>query len=161
MLGRIVAPHGVRGALRVQSYAEPAESLVQHRHWRLRMRDGSERQVEVLQAVWDGRSVRASLAGVADRDAVEPLRGAEVLIERSERPAPGPHEYYRDDLLGFAVRNREGRMLGTLQHFLDAPGGALMVIRGEREHWLPATTACLRRVDLLQRQIEVEWPDEL
>jgi len=151
----------VRGALRVQSYADPAESLVQHRHWRLRRRDGSEQVVEVVQAVWDGRSVRASLAGITDRDAAELLRGVEVLIERSERPAPGPHEYFRDDLLGFAVRNRAGVLLGTLQCFLDAPAGALMVVRGEREHWLPATAACLRRVDLDQRQIEVEWPEEL
>src|SRR6185437_17108046 len=75
LLGRIVAPHGVRGALRVQSYADPAESLVQHRHWRLRRLDGSEQPIEVVQAVWDGRSVRANLAGIADRDAAEQLRG--------------------------------------------------------------------------------------
>ena len=151
----------MRGALRVQSYADPAESLVQHRHWRLRTADGAEQEIEVTQAVWDGRSVRATLAGVSDRDAAERLRGAEVLIERGERPAPGPREYYRDDLLGFAVRNQAGRVLGTLQHFLDSPGGALMVVRGEREHWLPAGAPCLRRVDLAQRQIEVEWPEDL
>lgn len=151
----------MRGALRVQSYAEPADSLVQHRRWRLRRPDGSEQSYEVVQAVWDGRSVRANLAGVADRDAAEQLRGTEVLIERSERPAPGPREYFRDDLLGFVVRNREGVQLGTLQFFLDAPAGPLMVVRGEREHWLPATAPCLRRVDLAQRQIEVEWPEEI
>jgi 16S rRNA processing protein RimM len=155
-----VAPHGVRGALRVQSYAEPAGSLVQHRHWRLRRRDGSEQPFEVVQAAWDGRAVRASLAGVADRDAAEQLRGAEVLIERSERPAPGPREYYRDDLLGFAVRNREGAHLGTLQYFLETPAGPLMVVRGEREYWLPASAPCLWRVDLAERQIEVEWPED-
>ena len=151
----------MRGAVRVQSYAEPADSLVQHRQWRLRKRDGSEQPIEVVQAVWDGRSVRAQLAGVGDRDAAERLRGAEVLIERSERPAPGPREYFRDDLLGFTVRNRAGALLGTLQHFVDAPCGALMVVRGERERWLPAAAPCLRRVDLAQRQIEVEWPEEL
>jgi ribosomal 30S subunit maturation factor RimM len=36
-----------------------------------------------------------------------------------------------------------------------------MVVSGEREHWLPATAACLRRVDLAGRQIEVEWPHDL
>jgi 16S rRNA processing protein RimM len=151
----------VRGTVRVQSYAEPAESLLQHRHWRLRNRDGTEQEAEVTQAVWDGRSVRANLAGVGDRDAAERLRGVEVLIERSERPAPGPREYFREDLLGFAVRNRQGVVLGTLLHFLDAPAGALMVVRGEREYWLPAAAPCLHRVDLAQRQIEVEWPEEL
>jgi 16S rRNA processing protein RimM len=149
----------VRGAVRVQSFAEPAESLTHHKQWRLRRPDGAEQDIEVMQAVWDGRSVRAQLAGIDDRDAAERLRGSEVLIGRDERPAPGPREYFREDLLGFAVVNREGVQLGTLQHFLDAPGAALMVVRGERELWLPAAAPCLRRVDLAARRIEVEWSE--
>ncbi len=149
----------MRGAVRVQSYAEPAQSLTHHQLWRLRRPGGEEQEIEVLQAVWDGRSIRAQLAGVEDRDAAERLRGSEVLIARDQRPAPGPREYFREDLLGFAVVNRAGEQLGTLQHFLDAPGGALMVVRGERERWLPAAVPWLRRVDLAARRIEVEWPE--
>ncbi len=80
----------MRGAVRVQSYAEPGESLLQHKRWRLRRQDGTEQEIEVLQATWDGRVVRASLAGVLDRDAAERLRASEILIERSELPPPGP-----------------------------------------------------------------------
>lgn len=150
----------MRGAVRVQSYAEPPESLAQHRQWQLRGADGTERPMRVLEAAWDGHVLRASLEGVGDRDAAERLRGCEVLIAREARPALQPHEYFRDDLLGFAVRNREGVLLGSLQHFVDAPAGALMVVRGERERWLPAGAPCLRRVDLAQRLIEVEWPED-
>ena len=47
-----------------------------------------------------------------------------------------------------------------LQHFLEAPAGALMVVKAEdeRERWLPATAPHLRRVDLERREIEVDWP---
>ena len=55
-------------------------------------------------------------------------------------PAERPREYYRDDLLGFhGAQLAKGSLLGALQHFLEAPAGALMVVRGDkRERWLPA-----------------------
>jgi 16S rRNA processing protein RimM len=102
--------------------------------------------------------MRVELEGVGDRDAAERLRDREILIERDLMPAAGPGEYYREDLQGFTVRNLEGVVLGVLQHFLEAPAGALMVVSGEKERWLPASAPFLKRVDLERREIEMDWP---
>jgi 16S rRNA processing protein RimM len=158
VLGRIVAPHGVRGDVKVHSYADPPENLLDHSHWLLRRTDGSEQQVEVLDGRWDGHVLRARLAGVGDRDAAERLRGSEVLLARSELPPPRAQEHYCEDLLGFTVRNGEGAVLGTLSHFVEGPAGALMVVRGQREYWVPARPPHLRRVEAARREIEVDWP---
>jgi len=158
VLGQIVAPHGLRGDVRVQSYADPPEALLDHRQWLLQRTDGSERSFEVRSGRWDGHVLRATLAGVDDREAAARLRGSQILLERSELPSPRSNEHYCEDLLGFTVRNGEGAVLGTLLHFLEAPGGALMVVRGQREYWLPARAPHLRRVDAARREIEVDWP---
>ncbi len=160
VLGRIVAPHGLRGGVKVHSFTDPPEQLLQHRRWRVR-RPGaadSDELLEVIESQWDGRLMRVMLAGVADRDAAERLQGREILIPRSELPAAAAHEHFRDDLVGFSVRNVEGVVLGVVQHFLDAPAGAIMVVQGEREHWLPATAPHLKRVDVARRELEVDWP---
>ena len=102
--------------------------------------------------------MRVELEGVADRDAAERLRDREILIERDQRPPVRPGEYYREDLQGFTVRNLEGVLLGTLQHFLEAPAGALMVVTGDKERWLPASAPFLKRVELERREIEMDWP---
>lgn len=112
----------------------------------------------MLRTQWVTRGLQAMLEGVTDRDAAELLRGCEILIEREARPLPAQHEYYCDDLLGFTVRNAQGAILGTLQHFLEAPAGALMVVSGEREQWLPASPPYLKRVDIERREVEVDWP---
>ena len=148
----------MHGAVKVQSYADPPQSLLQYRRWRLRRPDGGDDGYDVLQSQWDGHALRVELAGVADRDAAERLRGREILIERDQLPPMRPGEHYREDLQGCTVRNLEGVVLGTLQHFLDAPAGALMVIRGDKERWLPATAPFVRRIDLQRREIEVDWP---
>ena len=106
--------------------------------------------------------MRVELEGVADRDAASALRDCEILIERDELPSAAPGEYYREDLEGFTVRNCEGALLGVLQHFLEAPAGALMVVKDEAS----ASAGCrrraphLKRVDLERREIEIDWPAE-
>ncbi|HEY1726551.1 MAG TPA: ribosome maturation factor RimM [Steroidobacteraceae bacterium] len=163
VLGRILAPHGIRGALKVRSYTDPPQSLLQHRHWRVRRPDGNEQSYQVAGTHWDGHAMRVELEGVVDRDAAAALQDCDILIERAQRQAPAPGEYFRDDLVGFTVRNVEGALLGTVQHFLDAPAGALMVVRDaqQAERWLPASAPRLRRVDVERREIELDWPAEL
>jgi 16S rRNA processing protein RimM len=166
VLGRIVAPFGVRGWVRVYSYTDPPDALLQHRRWQLRKpgddpggnEQDSLRTLRVLQGQWDGNVLRAQLDGIEDRDAAEGLREWEILIARSALPAAAEREYYREDLLGFTVRNREGAVLGELQHFLETPASPVMVVKGEREYTVPAEPAYLKRVDLDRREIEVEWP---
>lgn len=150
----------MRGDVRVRSYTEPPESLLAHRSWLLRGPEGSERRVEVLRCHGGGAALRVALAGIGDRDAAERLRNSEVLIERSALPVPAAREFYQEDLLGFTVRNLEGVALGELVHFVEAPTGALMVIRGRRESWVPARAPHLRRVDPQRRELVVDWPED-
>ncbi len=142
----------------MRSFTDPPQTLLEHESWLLRRSDGLEQRVTVRQASWAGQALRVSLEGVEDRDAAERLRGCDILVERSALPPVREHEYYQEDLLGFAVRTTDGTTLGQLSHFLDAPAGALMVVRGERERWIPAVARYLKRVDLGRREIEVDWP---
>ena len=148
--------------MKVLSYTDPPDSLLTHRHWRLRRpgggEDGSQQVLEVLHAQWDGHALRAAREGIDDRDAAESLRECEILIERAALPAAAEREYYREDLLGFTVRNTAGVVLGSLQYFLTAPATAVMVVRGERAYAVPAGPPHLKRVDLQRREIEVDWP---
>ena len=65
--------------------------------------------------------------------------------------------------MGFAVRNLEGVLLGSCSHFVEAPAGAVMVVKdGGRARALGAgEPPHLRRVDLGGAQIVVDWPAEL
>ncbi len=161
VLGRVLGAHGVRGWLKIQSFTEPPEGLLGYRQWLLREPGGEPRAVRVVRAEFDGRWLRASLEGIDDRDAAEKLAGSQVEVERGQVPPPGEREYYRDDLLGCAVRNLQGEALGTVSHYIDAPAGAVMVVQGEREHLVLAAPPHLRRVDLAAREIEVDWPADL
>jgi len=143
------------------SYTDPPDALLDYAHWQLQRADGIVQDCELRDAECDGRGLRIALVGIDDRNAAELLRGCEITVPRAELPPAGPREYYQDDLVGFAVRNAEGTALGTVKYFVDGPAQPLMVVAGDKEHWIPAAPPHLRRVDLERRELVVEWPEEL
>jgi 16S rRNA processing protein RimM len=159
-LGRILGAAGLRGWLKVQSYTDPPEALLRHKRWELRDADGHREAFEVAEAENSGGSLRVRLAGFGDRTAAEAVRGRDIEVPRSALPPTAAREYYREDLLGLRVRDRSGRELGRVSHFMDAPADAVMVVKGSRELWIPAVPRHLLRVDLACGEVEVDWPAE-
>jgi 16S rRNA processing protein RimM len=111
----------------------------------------------VLEGRAHGRLVVAHLEQIDDRDAAQTLVGAMITVQRSELPELKPRQYYQADLIGLRVIDARGRELGRVEYFIDAPAHPVMVVRGEREHWLPATPQHLLRVDLAGGEIHVDW----
>jgi 16S rRNA processing protein RimM len=161
-VGRLGAPHGVRGWLRVQSFTDPPQRLFEWRRWLLQPanRSGQGREVKLLEARPQGDGWIAQIEGVVERDAASLLTGQMILVERELLPKPEGREHYRDDLVGFEAKNLEGALLGKVDHFIDTPGNAGMVIKGEREHLVPVTTQHLRSVDVNARTLVVDWPED-
>jgi 16S rRNA processing protein RimM len=157
-LGRIGSPYGVLGWMHIQSFTEPLEGVLDYPVWSLRLGPGPLTSHRLVEGRIQGRGLVARLEGVADRDAAALLRGAMIEVRRSALPPPGKREYYRGDLLGFAVRNLEGVELGTLDHFVDGPGAVMMVVAGTVEYWIPAIPQYLRKVELESRLLSVDWP---
>ena len=157
-LGRIGSPYGVLGWMHIQSFTEPLEAVLDYPVWTLRLGPGPQRNLRLVEGRIQGRGLVARLEGIADRDAAALLRGAMIEVRRSALPPPGQREYYRGDLLGFAVRNLEGVELGKLDHFVDGPASAMMIVAGTAEYWIPAIPQYLRKVDLESRVLSVDWP---
>jgi 16S rRNA processing protein RimM len=159
-LGRIRRPFGVKGWLHVESFTDPHEALLDYPRWTLRSPGGARATHVVLEGRAQGRELVVRLEGLEDREHAQALVGAVIEVARSELPPTRAREYYRADLVGLVVSNREGARLGVLQHFVDGPNGPTMVIRHAQaaEHWVPATPEYLWKVDLDAGRIVVDWP---
>jgi 16S rRNA processing protein RimM len=160
-LGQVATAHGVRGWVVVRSFADPPDSLLDHDEWRLSAANGTTRTAKLLEGAPYQQGLRVLLEGIEDRNAALALSGWWVQIARSALPPLEKGEYYRDDLLGFEVRNVEGVVLGKLDYFADLPAGAVMVVRGKAEHWVPASSLHMRQIHAAERWLCVDWPAEL
>lgn len=142
----------------MQSFTDPPERLLRYRSWSLRTRIGERCERKVLAGRGEGKSLFAQLEGIEDRTAAGALVGASIEVARSALPALAKGQFYRVDLIGLAVRNEEGVELGVLAHFVETPAHAVMVVRGDRERWIPATPQHIRHVDLQGGWMRVDWP---
>jgi 16S rRNA processing protein RimM len=158
-VGRIGAPHGVRGWVKVQSFMAPPERLFELPTWRVRA--GSELQ-ELRVETWrvHGDAWVAKLVAVDDRNAAQRLTGAWVDVDRGQLAAPREREHYLADLIGLRVLNADGVELGVLDHFVTTPANDVMVVRGTHEHWVPVTKQHLLRVDSATGTVHVDWPED-
>jgi 16S rRNA processing protein RimM len=160
ILGRIGAPFGVRGWMKVQSYTDPPEGVVNYAPWDLAC-DGCLGARAVMDWKLAGGQLAVRLEGVDTREAAQTLTGAEVRVDRAALPPPAPGEYYRDDLVGLEATNRDGAPLGRVTGILELPAHPVLVLRGERERLVPLVRERLVDVDLGNRRLTLDWhPDD-
>ena len=161
VVGRIEAPYGVRGWLRVRSYTDPPENLADYRPWHLQVDgsgDGSWREVCLRDVRPHGEGFRCSIKGVSDRDAAARWRGALVAVTENILPAPEEDEYYWRDLIGLAVTTEAGVDLGRVETLMATGANDALVVRdGERERLIPFIAQVAREVDLERGVILVDW----
>jgi 16S rRNA processing protein RimM len=158
-LGFVGAPFGVRGWVKLRSHTDPPERLLEHKALQID-RNGAWAEYRIEERGRSGGVPTAKLSGVEDRDQAAALRGAKIGVPRAELPKLAEKDFYRADLVGCEVVNQDQLVLGVVQHFVESAAQVLMVVRGEREYWVPAVPRHLRRVDLAARRVIVDWdPD--
>jgi 16S rRNA processing protein RimM len=156
-MGRVTAPYGVKGWVKVTPSTARPDALGRHAKWWVGRNDGWS-ELEVAESKVHGAILVARLAGCADRDAAARLRGCEIAVPRSALAETGPEEYYWADLVGLDVVDEQGRSLGRVSGlFSNGAHDVMRVGEGKTERLVPFVAAVVRNVDLGGGRIVVDW----
>lgn len=164
LVGHVTGAYGIQGWVRIKPYSLDADALLHAKTWWLDK--PVLRDVDMLQAKIHGEDVVAMLMGVADRNAAEALKGATVQIRRSHFPLLDDGEFYWIDLIGLAVENLEGEVLGAVAGLMDngahpilqVVGPAPAVANQKPKEWLiPFVDQFVKTVDQAGRKVVVDW----
>ena len=156
VIGVIVAPHGVRGTLRVRATGagrhlrEGVAPLVAGRRRRIsRVRETP-------------RGFLVDLEGVEDRSGAAAFRGEELVLDRAELDAPGEGEFYVGELVGLMAFGEGGEVVGTVEETFETPAHEVLVIRreGARALYVPFTLEHVPEVDLEAARVVVRPPGD-
>jgi 16S rRNA processing protein RimM len=162
VLGRIVAPFGVQGWVRVHPFADdPIEWAAVPQWWLVADADAKDddwRPISLKQARIHGDGLIAKLDGSDDRSGAEALNGLYVGVPRESMPTPAVDEYYWSDLIGLDVMNLQGVSLGRVSGLIETGANdVLKVQEGDRERLLPFVAAVVREVNVGAGKISVDW----
>jgi len=167
VVGRVVKAHGVSGELVVEVRTDDPHSrfAVGSTLSGRPARGGPAREYTVESVREHGGRLLVRLAGVADRDAADAMRGVVFVIDSGDLPPiDDPDEFYDHQLEGLRVRTADGRDLGTVVEVLHTAAGELLAIRredGVGEVLVPFVTAIVTSVSLADNVIEIDPPDGL
>jgi 16S rRNA processing protein RimM len=162
LIGRLVGAHGMRGGLKLISYAESLDIFTTGLPIRAVGANGKEIVYEVSEVRPQGRGAVLFLTGITHRSQAEAMAGCDLFIDRAVLPALAEGTYYWADLIGLEVVSVDGRFLGRLESIFETGSNDVYVVKGAaREILVPALKSVVKAVDLTARRMEVDLPEGL
>lgn len=155
-IGVVARPHGVRGELRVHLHNPASTALDAAEEVWIGGRAFAIEQARPVQGAY-----LLLVAGVADRDAADALRGRAVEVSRDAIELD-EGEVLLADLIGCRVELPDGTDWGVIARVdTGAHQDRLAIHQGEVERLLPVADAFLVAIDLEARRVVVDPPEGL
>lgn len=173
-MGRIGAPYGIKGWVKLISFTEPAENLLDYPQlWIVDGAGGADggdgskgrslRRIEIDEARPQGQALVGHIKGCDVREDTRLYTGLDLLVPKSELP-PLEEGYYWYQLEGLRVVNLAGQDLGVVHQLLATGANDVVIVRGDEasvdreERLLPYVMGqVVKEVDLASRVMRVDW----
>jgi 16S rRNA processing protein RimM len=159
VIGRIVAPRGLRGELKVAVETDTPERFLRT----ARVFLGDERQVFTVRAARLHLGFALlRLSGIETRDDAERWRNSYVYVSREDAVPLEDDEYYYHQIEGLRVRTTSGEDLGRIVEVLATGANDVWVVRGRGgEVLIPALKDVIVGLDLEEGTVTVALPEGL
>ncbi len=163
VLGRIAAPFGIRGWVKIQVYGDDPLAWAHMPRWWLseaeQAPDAAWQARHLAECRTHGKGLVARFDGMEDRNAAEQLAGLYVGAPRQALPQTAKNEFYWADLIGLEVTNQADERLGRVVELVRTGAHEVLDVRDEDgvQRLLPFVAAVIKEVDLAGRRIRVDW----
>lgn len=159
VIGRLGRPHGINGWMRIISFTEPEESLLDYPDWFIERGDLWEPIAPEDSKIQSGM-ILVKFPGCDNPEQARLYTNANIAITRDQLPALANDDYYWTDLEGLTVVNKQGAELGVIDHLFATGSNDVMVVKGVVEHLVPYIKHVVLEVDLKNKRMLVDWEED-
>ena len=157
IVGKIGAPYGVKGWVKINSYTETPEGIFEY--------IGEEKEYQIDQWRPHGKSLVAKIVGVDSRDDAERIKNLDININASQLPDLGDEGVYWRELTGMKVVTTQGYDLGVVKEVFNTGANDVIHVKanvgdafGQKERLLPFVfDEVVQEVDKEAKIIKVDW----
>ena len=157
VIGKISAPHGVRGEVRIvplTDFPERFENLKT-----VFLEDDSKMELESVK--FSNKFIIAKFKNINSRNDIEIFNGKLLMLNRSDIPSLPEGEYYNFDIIGLEVIDDKGSKLGKITEVLKTGSNDVYVVEGEKQILVPALKKVVKEINLTDGFMKVELLEEL
>lgn len=154
-VGKISKPHGLKGEVKVFLYGGKLDSITKLNSLFIRKKE-DEKPVElkISHLRIQNNTTIIGLEGINTTEEASVLRGAIVLVDKSDLPETQEDEFYWFQLIGLNVVTAEGNYIGTVKNLIDREPQALLVVgNDEKEFLIPMVDTFIQGVKLDESEV--------
>ncbi|MDM8540835.1 ribosome maturation factor RimM [Desulfococcaceae bacterium HSG7] len=166
-IGKIIGVHGLKGNLKVYSYAESLETYRSETKLTVRDTNDNDTCYRIARIKVHKRQLfLLSLDGICTREQARSLTGSKIFIKQANLPELEEGIYYWSDLIGLSVVTITDKYLGRIETIMQTGANDVYVVKSDGNHpiketLIPALESVVQSVDLKQRTMIVDLPEGL
>jgi len=155
-IGKIVAPFGIRGDLKVFSLSDVPNRFASLKGGYL----GPGYTYYTIQNVrpYKGDMLLLKFADINDATTAETLRKHDIFIPLDQLAQLPPDSYYQHDILGLHVETLAGRDVGVIVDIIVTGSNDVYVVESpqKQQFLIPAIKDVIKQIDLLRRMMYID-----
>ncbi len=162
-IGAVTGVHGLKGKLKVKSFAVSLDPFVQGRKFLL---EKERNRVEFISAgaSVSRKGVLLSLKGIYTPEAARELVGCTILIHKDQLPPLEEDTWYWQDLYGLDVMDAQRGVLGKITSILATGASDVLVVHDNdsgQETMIPMHEKFVLSVDMNEGRVHTDLPEGL
>ena len=142
--GKIINTHGIRGEVKIEVWLDTPQMLKSC--GRVFVGYGKKEFRIVSAGIHKGFLI-AALEGITDVNSAMSLKNKEIYIDRDDANL-SQGTFFLSDVIGAEVVDDSGRKLGVITEIFESPAAPIYVIKGDKEHMVPAIPEFILSTDL-------------
>jgi 16S rRNA processing protein RimM len=105
-----------------------------------------------------GNNYVAKIKNIENPESARIYTNLELYIDSKDLPSLPEGKYYWDELVGLTIIDQEGKVLGIVDHLVaTGANDVLVIIKDQKEHFIPYIKNVVLEVDLTKKIIKVDW----
>jgi|SRR5579859_6960124 len=156
-IGKIVAPFGIRGELKVHTFTDIPNRFVTLEAVYL----GPAYTLYTIEGVRPYKGddmLLLKLRGVDDATVAETLRDCTICVPLSALPQLPPDSYYQHDIIGLQVFKLDGTLIGVIDDIMLTGGNDVYIINApaNKQILIPAIKEVIKQIDLIRQVMYID-----
>lgn len=155
LIGKITAPHGVKGFVKIISFTEKPIDIFKYNIFD---KNNNTIKIKRIGTLNNGMFI-SQINDISDRNEAEKLRDFELFINRSDLEDLKENEFYINDLIGMTIKAENEN--GLVKNLYNYGAGDVLEIEWEngKNEDIPFNDNYIKNVDLENKTIYVIKPE--
>ena len=155
LVGNIVNSHGLKGEIKVYSYAEYLEKFDEYDSILI---EGEDKKRKIKNVKYHKNMVILKLEGINHIDDIQRIKGKNLFVFRSDLMSLSDDEFYIVDIIGAEVFDLEKGFIGTVSDYFTHTAQELIVINdgSGNEILIPNVPEFVKEIKIKEKKITVK-----